>query len=317
MKSDLGPALTRSAGGKMIFLTTPPKVPDHPFIQETIPLAQLKNAYYKYTIYDDQMLTEEQFRACVERCGGIDTVEFRREYLCEVVRDERVTVLPSFNKEFHVKPMNLPEYYHPEITIDWGGVRDNTHAVLTTYDWNRNMFLVMAEKVYPPNTSTSLIRQEIGRDWEANYRIYAVWADVPGQIQVDLINDPRFNIQIPQKTDFLAAVQNLDVMFRQNQIEIDPSCKVLIATCDSGQFNKQRTDFARTLAFGHCDGIAALMYAVRMRTYENPWPIIAPNRITQWAPDRDFPRGDKITLANSVIPKVFNGVGIKRFGTMK
>lgn len=31
LRSDIGPALTHSKGGRILFITTPPKVPDHPF----------------------------------------------------------------------------------------------------------------------------------------------------------------------------------------------------------------------------------------------------------------------------------------------
>ena len=320
MREDLGPALTHSDGGKMIFLTTPPKIPHHPFIVETMAKAKLNNALFTYTIDDNKALSQEQYDKCVSRCGGKDTVAFRREYKCEIVRDESVTVIPAFNSMLHVKQFDLPTFSNFEEVIDWGGVKDKTVCLLYTYDYLANKMLVFDERVFPANTSTSIITEKI-RDMEASYNGMVIayrWADVPGQLQVDL-QDDNFPVVLPSKSDWKAAINNLQVGFCNNEIIVHKDCKFLITTLESGQFNDQKTDFLRTATIGHCDAIAALMYGYRMCSKENPYGKKMPSRDSQFV--RHQKTEDEV-LSEAIQPKTFstnfnNGFKPKRFGAFK
>jgi hypothetical protein len=91
-------------------------------------------------------------------------------------------------------------------------------------------------------------------------------------------------------------------MFRQGKIEVDPKCKLLIATLKSGQFNKQRNDFARTEALGHCDAIATLMYAARCFDRSNPYPMQTPSKNTMGIV-REIPLNQQ--MAKAIQPKNF------------
>jgi hypothetical protein len=324
MRSDLGPALTHSKGGKMIFLTTLPKIPSHPFILDTLPEARLAGSFYSYTIDDNQALSEEQYNACVRRTGGRDSPQFRREYLNEIIRDESTSIVPHFDVNRHVKDIGLPAGGHYATVIDFGGVRDKTVALITVYDFLRNKLLVLAERVFESNTPTNSIVESI-RIAEAQYGVGRRFADAPGQLIVDLNNlkDAQgrqlFAVQLPHKDDWLAAVNAMQVMFSLNQVEIDRSCPFLIETLISGQFDKKKTDFGRTKAFGHCDAAAALMYAVRMSPRGNPYEEMFQ------APQNHFvvrqPETPEMQLAELLQPKPFansfNGLVAKKFGKFK
>jgi len=273
VKSDIGPALTHSTCGQIIYLTTPPKIPDHPFLTETVPEAEQYGSLFIYTIDDNKQLNQQQYDACVKRCGGKDTVEFQREYMCRVVRDKSILVVPNFSKERHVSDIALPQHGKYQVTTDWGGVRDKTCSLLHVYDFLSDKDLIIDERVHEANTDTTTILASI-RDMESTHgkEIWLNCADVPGQLQVDLNDLHGYSIIVPPKDDWKSACNNLDVGFVEDKIMINPRCKFLIESCNSGTFNKLRTDFARTRALGHCDGLAALMYGFRTQNRENPWP---------------------------------------------
>lgn len=270
MRSDLGPALTHSKGGKMVFLTTLPKIPSHPFVMQTIPQARLNNAFYSYTIDDNQALSREQYEACVRRSGGRDSVDFRREYLNELIRDEQTSICPPFDRTRHVRrEMHEPPEGHWSVVIDWGGVRDKTVALIVVHDFERDKLLVWAEAAFDANTPTSAIVAAL-RPLEVRFRVRDRIADCPGQLSVDLAG-MDYGIRVPVKADWSAGMNALQVAFSTDSIEIHDSCKLLIETLESGQYNRQRTDFERTQALGHCDAAAALLYAWRSVRRDNPY----------------------------------------------
>lgn len=273
LRSDLGPALTHSKNGKIIFLTTLPKVPDHPFITDTLAGARLNQALAVFTIDDNTALTAQQKEACIRRCGGVETDDYKREYLCMVIRDASTVVVPAYDEARHVKLINEPAFSTWCIMADWGGTRDYTVGLLYTYDYLRNKILVKEEFMFTENTSTKVIWPRI-EAWEKQKQVGIDWirADAPGQTLVDLAELTKRMISLPNKEDWQAAINHLNVVFASDTIEIDPSCTFLRESLRSGTFNKQRNDFARTKALGHCDAIAALMYAVRHFSKDNPYP---------------------------------------------
>lgn len=300
IRSDLAPALTHSKNGKLVYLTTPPKLPDHPFITDTIPEAKLYGAFFSFTIDDNKQLSPDQYEACVRRCGGKDTIEFRREYLCEIVRDPSITVVPDFRADKHVGDFALPTHCFYQTAVDFGGVRDFTVALLHTYDFLSDTDLVLDERVFGPNTPTNKIIEGI-REMEGKLPIRLRWIDAPPQmVDIDM-NSQGFDARVPLKTDWLSAVNNMAVRFTQSKCLIAPKCKFLIQSLQSGTFNKSRNDFERTSSLGHCDGLAALMYGIRHMDRTNPYPAHqVPGGVT-WAQNR----GETIS-----VPHVAKRVGI-------
>lgn len=274
MKEVLLPQLLHSEG-PMTFLTTPPDDTLHPFVTDTITEAKINKAYFKQTIYDNPLLTEEQIDRAISDSGGIDSAAFRREYLCEIFRDESLVIIPQFDKHYHVCPLKAPEHATWILGGDFGGVRDKTAFVLAYWDFERAKMCVVGERVYDPGTPTSKIIDGV-RELEKLHELKSEplrYIDMPGQVQVDINEAHQFYAAMPIKDDFDAAINQLALAFGQNKILVDPSCDFLIASLESGRFNKNRTDFMRSDALGHCDGIAALMYTWRMIDKStNPFP---------------------------------------------
>lgn len=282
IRSDLGPMLTHSPMPQMIFLTTPPRTPDHPFIVETMPEAKLNGSFFCYTIDDNKKLTPDQYEACVRRSGGRNSIEFRREYLCEIVRDTTIVVITDFDQRRHVGRRQFESEQRYRVAIDWGGVRDLTVALLHTYDYTSDTDVILHEMVFPANTDTEKIVNAL-RKWEEHFNIEAKIADVPGQLHVDL-TAKGYSVQAPMKQDWQAGINYMNTRFSLDKIVISPDCPFLLQSVESGTFNKSKTDFERTLALGHCDGLAALMYGLRSTPRDNPFAAHRPSFIDKLNP---------------------------------
>lgn len=334
MRSDLGPALTHSKGGKMIFLTTLPKIPDHPFITDTMVKAELREALFKFTIYDNKQLTQQDFDDCVERCGGKHTIEFQREYECKIVRDPTKVVVPDFDEGIHVKdPIMLPPKFNAFTTIDWGGVRDKTVALLHYYDFLNDTDVFWDERVFDANTPSSVIVYGGSPDFLASKSLELVtpdsvmgmelmwgwpvtrYGDVPGQLSVDLNLDHAFNVLTPVKDDWRAGINLMNMRFSTGKVLVHKRCTFLRTTLRSGMFNKQKTDFDRTEALGHCDALAACMYAIRSCSRESPYGGQMPR--SDFYNNQFVRPADPHPEASVMQPKTFGNVGIKRFGVFK
>lgn len=283
LKSDLSPAMTHSKGGRIIFATTLPKIPDHPFITDTIPKARLRNAFYSFTIDDNIALSQEQYDRCIEEAGGKDSPDCKREYFNIIIRDKTKVIIPTFDAAKHVRAVQLPNRAFWQITVDFGGVKDKTCAILHYYDYLADTDVVWDEVIHDPNTDTSIIVKSIF-DLEERWGLKLVRGeppylgqmftgriiDCPGQIFIDL-HQLGMQCNIPDKNDWLANIHNVVVRYGENKLLVHPRCRFVIESCQSGTFNKRKTDFERTEALGHCDGIAALMYGIRTRRIDSPW----------------------------------------------
>jgi hypothetical protein len=308
VNSVLGPQLLRS-NGREIFVTSPSEDPDHPIHTQILPECESRGTAFRYTVYDSPSITPPQIEEAARRCGGYETEAFKREYLAEIIRPVTLMVIPDYDPRRHVVPFTVPASCIWNVTIDWGGVRDLTVALLHTYDFLSNKYLVWDEKKWPANTPTNTIVQEL-KDWERDYFISTRWADVPGQIQVDLNSMHDYQIVMPPKSDWIASVNQMAVKFTTDKILIHPKCEFLQRSIRGGMFNKNRTDFERTADLGHMDALAALMYALRSQETENPYR--EQNR--NWD-HVFFPTADKTELdlaAEKLNPRTFGKFRDKR-----
>lgn len=310
MKSILKPQLLKTRG-RMIHLTTLPPVPGHPFVDETIPAAKLANAFHSYTIYEDPLATPEIIADAIKDCGGVDTIEFKREYLNLETRDPRIIVVPSFDRKKHVRLFEAPTSTKWQPVIDMGGVRDKTVALLMTYDFLSDLDLVWEEKVFPSNTPTHVIVASL-REWELEYQPEIRIADVPGQTSVDLNYVHGYETVAPQKSDWQSAINNLISRVGQDKVVIHPRCTFLALSLESGTLNKQRNDFNRSEALGHCDAIAALQYGVRCLDRTNPWGDRIGSRDNAFIWPKISEMG---AVADGIAGRTFGGA--KKFGSFK
>lgn len=315
VRSVIGPQLLRS-GGQLLHVTTPSEDPLHYIHTEVLPKTKLNDAFFHYTIYDNPQITNAQIEKAKELCGGEDSAAWKREYLAQIIRDPSSVIVPQFDIALHVKEFAVPANCHWFVSIDWGGVRDRTAGILYGYDFQRNKIIVYAEFDIPPNTPTSeVLAQCAAMEGLVEAPIKARWADVPGQLQVDL-NKAQFETRLPIKDDWQAGINNMQMIFGRKEIEIFPTCKFLIQSLESGQYNKNRTDFNRSESLGHCDALAALMYGLRSVDKSSPFADIRAARSRTFTVHTNESKEQQI--AKTIQPKVFGGSsGLKRFGAFK
>ncbi len=323
VESVISPQLLRS-GGRLIHITSPSSDPAHYIHTEVLPKTALTKSVFRYTIYDNPQISAAQIEKAKLLCGGEDSAAWRREYLAEIVRDASTVIVPTYDPERHVREFRIPDYTNWQVSIDFGGVRDKTAAILYTYCFESNRMLIQDERIFPANTPTDQIVSGIiameGKVLSYGRELSSRWADAPGQLQIDLERIHKFPVRLPKKDDWQAGINNMQVAFANDQVLIHPQCAFLLQSLESGQYNDKRTDFARTEALGHCDALAALSYGLRMLDRRSPFPDLGFHR------DRVFTTVEKKSndelIGESMQPKVFSNdfsgaFALKRFGTFK
>jgi hypothetical protein len=133
--SILGPQLDNHKG-RMILITTPPATLDHAFYEYKRD-AVIAGKFLKFTILDNTHYTREQkLKICarVNRLppGHVDAelildgkmpgnIDWRREYLCEEVADDKLRVTPDFRDEApFVEAFDRPQYCTHYVFLDQG-----------------------------------------------------------------------------------------------------------------------------------------------------------------------------------------------------
>ena len=255
--SVLFPTLMHSKG-RITHLTTPARIIDHPLHTLTLPLCRMNDSFYKFTIEQNPLLSPEDITKEIENLGGIGSQNVRRELFCEILRDEAITIVPTFDETIHVQPLTH-EHNTYLISGDLGYVNDLSVFHLMGYCHTIGKVKVFEEKIFQPQTASSVIVESL-KDW-AKYKATVV-ADIQGNTRIDMAT---FGLAAatPIKDKFESTVTFIRNEFFQNKVIIDPQCKLLIQTLRSGTFNKQKTDFSRNITLGHCDALMSACYGLR------------------------------------------------------
>jgi len=252
------PTLMHSSG-KVIHLTSPSKIVDHPLHTITLPKCRSTDAYFEFSIEDNPLLTPEQIEQEIELLGGRDSVAVQRELFVKIVRDESITAVPAFNEEFHVYDSEPSKYLKYLITGDFGGSVDLHVFHRIAYDHDLGKVLVVEEKWFPNMTPTSVIKESL-EEWDTYTTTRVI--DCPSQTQIDL-SSLGYATALPKKDKFDATVLFIRDAFHRDSVLVHSGCKLLIETLRSGTLNKRKSDWERTASLGHCDAIMSLVYGLR------------------------------------------------------
>lgn len=289
--SVIGPQLLHSEG-QVIHVSSPSEEPEHYLHTEVLPKCELSRSLFRFTIYDNPRLTEAQIEKAKALSGGENSIAWRREYLAQIIRDSGIVCIPEFDEESHVEDYIIPEHAFYLTSIDTGGVRDKTVALLMLYDFIRSKVVVVEERIFDSNSVTDNIIDEVKR-MEEGKNIKQRYIDAPGQLIVDLNLKHGYHSLLPLKDDWQAGLNAVRLMMTHGNLLISTACPFLIQTLKSATFNKQKTDFSRSEALGHMDALAALMYGVRMIDRQsNPYPIAKKNH------ERTFYSADSLKIKN-------------------
>lgn len=255
---------TTTTNGKIIMASTPSRAPDHPFM-DFMRQAQAEDRFIKKTIYDNPRLTEAQIDKIAAAIGGKDSVDFKREYLVEIIVSEDDAVVPEFTPELQkliIGEVPRPPFFDSYLAMDIGG-SDLTVVLFAYYDFRNARVVVEDEIVYGKKMLTDQLAIDI-KQKEAD-----LWANrATGEVRppllrvadnnnIILLNDlsAKHNLSFTPtlKDNKEAALNNMRMLIKGQKFIIHPRCKTLISHLSGAIWNKARTSYARSVDKGHYD----------------------------------------------------------------
>lgn len=276
---------TTTTKGKIILSSTPPKSPAHPFVTKYLNKARLEGNLITKTIYDNPFIDRQEFDKLVEECGGVDSIDFRREYGAEILKSEDYDIFPEFTpslKASIVKPWQRAPFYDGYVAMDVG-MKDLTVVLFAWYDFKESKLIIEDEFVINGmkfNTSTlaaGIKKKETdvfsdkltGEQKEPYIRV----SDNNLIVIKDLFDLHGLRFMATRKDDADAALNKVRIMLQNEQIIIHPRCVTLIHHLEAGVWNKNKTSFERSADQGHYDAADSLKYLVRnIQVSKNPYP---------------------------------------------
>lgn len=277
-KSVIIPATTHRPNCKIIMISTPPSSPIHEFV-EYAQRAEIEGGYAKFTIYDNPLITNDDIERLAKESGGFDSIEWRREYLCEFIVDSSLAIIPEFNDKYvqDTPRTDLFKFYHKYEAMDLG-VKDFTATIFGYYDFKNAKLIIEDEFIINgPDMTTDILAKNI-KIIESNLEYKELYRRVADNNNLLLLQDlgklHDLHFQATNKDTLAAMVNELRMWIKQGRVIVNPKCTQLIGCLKFGLWNKQRTEFSRTKIYGHFDALASLIYLIRnIDESINPVPI--------------------------------------------
>lgn len=243
---------------KLIFPSTPPESPEHFWSAELIHKAKAKGTYIELTIDDISDLPAEEKKRLLDEVGGPDSVTAKREFYCKCIADSSRSIASNFDAKKFVREF-VPDHVNWQLFGDTGGVKDKTVFLEVGFDHTSGKVIFKDELDFENSTPTSQIVSAVKRKWSEKMSLVM---DAPGQLLIDYSSE-GLPAALPQKDDFGAGLLLLNNAFYNDSVIINPKCALLIRTLEGGLLTKNRSDYERSESLGHCDAVAAAIYALR------------------------------------------------------
>lgn len=272
--SVLMPMLQDRIDASIILNSNPSADPGHSF-KEFCADAIDRDAYKMFTIFDNPRLDDSTRKEFIQAAGGLQHERCRREYLCEDIRGEEMTVVPEFDSARHVRAFQIPEYALGYSVVD-PGVRDMTGIVCGYYDFERAKLCIVsdwAKRGAPTNEVAMALTQcehtAFGqlKFWNKDHfqdNPFQRFSDTEARLILDLNVQHGIKIGPVDKDGAEAALNSLRNAFQLDKIEIHPNAKRTIQHVENAIWNKGRTSYDRSDVYGHFDLLDCLKYMWRM-----------------------------------------------------
>jgi hypothetical protein len=277
-KSVIIPATTHRPQCRVVFSSTPPSTPAHPFL-DYVQKAEYEDSYVKMTIYENPMVDGTTIERLKKESGGEKSTTWRREYLCEHVTDQDLAIVPEWKDEYvsEFPKDDYYQFYHKYAAMDLG-VRDHTAVLFAHYDFLKAKLLIEDEYVINgPELTTEILQRNIKKkefllEWT---KLYLRVSDNNNPLllqDLSYLHDLHF---VPtDKGSIEEMVNAVRLMVTNGQIIVHPRCKQLMGCLKYGVWDKNRAKFAESKVYGHFDALAALVYLVRnLDKSTNPIPV--------------------------------------------
>jgi hypothetical protein len=279
IRSCVGPTLTSVVGGFTVYISSPPATPDHES-NELIDQAEEDGTIIVKDIYTCPRFDAAHIEKIIKRYGGVDSIDFRREYLVERITDTSKLVIPEASEEKIREitlDVQLPEFYNIIESFDWG-VMDNTAGLFGFIDYHKQVLVILNEMFLDGihNTTEDIARfiiQVENDTWGYSSNKIPRYCDNNLQIINDMTLSYNLNMIGTKKDNLQAHINNVRNLLRNNQIIIHPRCVNLLEQIKSCQWkNNSKKEFSRRNGH-HYDLVATLIYMVRNANMSlNPFP---------------------------------------------
>ena len=284
LKSVLFPQFL-TTGGSALIGSTPSISPAHPFVATYMREAEEAGTLRVRTVYDSPLILPHMIAQYIKEAGGEESSDWQREGLAKVVVDESRAIVPEFTQEFEDLVIELrPEEHVDRYTIADFGYSDMT--VIGFFEWRfqQNKLYQVDELVYRNQGSADIAPGVFAKERE-------LWGAEPPMMRYgdpnahqshgltsritlrDLAIEHDQEWAAVRRDNLQSGVNVLRLCAREHRFGINPRCTTTIAHMRGGVWNANRTSFMSSGEFGHFDGVAMLMYAIRHadRT-RNPHP---------------------------------------------
>lgn len=288
-----------TTGGKLIMTSTPNFFnPRHEFHTKYVFPQDAIGRLQKFTVYDSSFVTKEEIENVIipryAHSGGINSPQFRCEYLVEIPRSSETTIIPNFysnRSNIIVDEMVLPPFVDTYVSGDIG-VRDLTVYLFGYYDYKTATLHIMDEWVMNGmEMTTKVIAEAIRLKEETHFTDSEGFVREPLRrvmdnnlnLIIDLNKLHGLNFIATKKDNKAAAINNLNILVDEGRLKIHSRCKNLIYHCENAQW-KQGAGMGKefdhlsgsidgSLLESHADAVDALNYLVRnLSLHHNPYP---------------------------------------------
>lgn len=285
-KSVIIPSTTHRPNAKVIMVSTPPSTPAHAFTT-FCQKAQGEGSYVELDIYKNPLINEATIARLMEESGGESSTTWKREYLCQMVTDSDLAIIPEWSDELiqDIERDEYFKYYHKYVGLDLG-VKDLSAGIFGHYDFKRAALIIedefdTAKEGSSLNTErlVRLIREKEKQLWGEGpegkpFEPFRRIADNNWPLVINDFSYLHSLTFIATDKDLLEAMINeLRILIQNKRILIHPRCKKLIGCLKFGVWDEKKKGFARSTLYGHFDHLAALIYLTRnIAQHTNPIP---------------------------------------------
>lgn len=283
---------TLTTKGKILIAGTPPKETDHLFIKY-IEDCEIKGSLIKRTVYDNPRISKEDLEQQILSQYPLreKSEEFRREFLCEIIKDQSISVIPEFTEDLKkhiIREWPTPPYFDSYVSMDLGGV-DLTAVLFGYYDFRAAKLIIEDELIADFSKKdmnierlTQLIKEKeeslwtnkITNEFKKPYmRVSDINPIVMQEIAVKSFGQVYFSTT--KKDDKDASINSMRALLGGHKIIIHPRCINLIRHLDNVKWasHKNKQTFGRSPDNGHYDCVDALIYLCRNVIFsKNPYP---------------------------------------------
>lgn len=277
---------TSTTQGKILLAGTPPSSYDHEFL-EYVEQCSFEGSLVKRTVYDNPRMPQKEIDLQAKSMGGFHSEDFRREYLCEIIKSSNNSVVPEFTEEKAlelVKEWPRPVFYAPYTAMDLG-YKDFTVVLFGYYDFKNDKVVIEDEIVtHGINMYLATLGQDIQKKEETLWVEPLTQEIIPVKKRVsdhDLIaineirkaTNNKIVFTTADKSDKMAGINFMRTLIKTNKLIINPRCTTLIHHLKNGRWAKSKDTFARCSMGSHYDAIDSAQYLIRAMDYRhNPYP---------------------------------------------